>query len=157
VTVDQRKTHGERLSEANHRVVNGRVAVRVVLADDVADRTGGFHMGLGGQVAGLVHSVENAAMNGLQTVADIGQRSGDDNAHGVLKERRLHLLAKISRAHDGALAAVGVFDDGSMRTGHVDDHRLSALFLRNEALVFFSHIIPFELTGERWLKSVRDR
>ena len=50
VTVDQRKTHGERLSEANHRVVNGQVAVRVVLADNVADRTGGFHMGLGGQV-----------------------------------------------------------------------------------------------------------
>ena len=157
VTVDQRKSHGERLGEAHHRAVHGRIAMRMILADDVADRTGGLHMGFRGHVAGLVHRVEDAAMNGLQTVANVGQRTRDDDAHGVLEKRRLHLLAEVGGAHDGAFSAVGVFDDGSVRIGHVDDHRLSALFLGNEAPRFLQSYNSLRINGRNTVASQTTR
>ena len=123
VAVHQRHAHRERLGQAHHRVVHGGVAVRVVLADDVADRTGRFHVRAVRRVAGLVHGVQDAAVNRLQAVAHVRQGARDDDAHGVFQERRLHLLAEVGGAHDGALAAVGAFDDGAVRVRdrrHVD-------------------------------------
>ncbi len=40
MTIDQGKAHGERLSQADHRVIDGRVTMRVIFADDVAYGTG---------------------------------------------------------------------------------------------------------------------
>ena len=40
MAVDQGHAHGERLGQAHHGVVHRHVAVRVVLADDVAHGTG---------------------------------------------------------------------------------------------------------------------
>ena len=57
VAVHQRHAHRERLGQAHHRVVHGGVAMRMVLADDVADRTGRFHVRAVRRVAGLVHGV----------------------------------------------------------------------------------------------------
>ena len=115
VAVHQRHAHRERLGQAHHCVVHGGVAVRVVLADDVADRTGRFHVRAVRRVAGLVHGVQDAAVNRLQAVTHVRQGARDDDAHGVFQERRLHLLAEVGGAHDGALAAVGALDDGAVR------------------------------------------
>ena len=65
-------------------------------------------------------------MDGLEAVAHIRQGARDDDAHRVLEEGGLHLLAQIRGAHDGSLAAVGVLDDGAMGVGHVHHHRLRA-------------------------------
>ena len=127
VAVDQGHAHGERLREAHHGVVHRRVAVRVVLADDVAHGTGRLHVRARGRVAALVHGVEDAAMDRLQAVAHVRQSAGDDDAHGVFQERRLHLLAQVRRAHDGAVAAVGALHDLAMGARQVVlDERLRA-------------------------------
>ena len=107
MAVHQRHAHVERLSQANHRVVHCRVAVRVVLADNVADRTGRLHVRAGRQRASFVHRVQDAAVHRLQAVAHIRQGARDDNAHGILQEALLHLPAEFG-VQDGGSAKVQV-------------------------------------------------
>ena len=102
----------------------------MVLADDVADGTRRLHMRAVRGVAGLVHRVKNAAMNGLQAVAHIGKRSRDDNAHGIFQERCLHLFAQVGAANSRTLAAIRSFDNLSVGGRHVDEHRLRKLLFR---------------------------
>ena len=45
--VDQRIAKGEILREADHRVIDARVAVRMIFADDIADDAGAFLVGAG--------------------------------------------------------------------------------------------------------------
>ena len=42
--------------------------------------------------AGFIHGVKNTAVNGFQTVTDIGQRSAHNNGHSVLNIGALHLV-----------------------------------------------------------------
>ena len=102
----------------------------MVLADDVADGTRRLHMRAVRGVAGLVHRVKNAAMNGLQAVAHIGKRSRDDNAHGIFQERCLHLFAQVGAANSRTLAAIRSFDNLSVGGRHVNEHRLRKLLFR---------------------------
>ena len=95
LAVDQQVAHRERLRHAHDRVVHGGVAVRVVLADDVADDARGFLVGLVPVVAELAHGVQDAAVHGLQAVADVGQRAADDDAHRVVEVRLAHLVFEI--------------------------------------------------------------
>ena len=90
--VDQRIAHRKRLRHADQGVVNRRVAVRMELTHHVADDAGGLLRGAVKVQPHLVHHVENAAMHGLQTVADIRQRAAHDHAHGVIEVRALHLV-----------------------------------------------------------------
>ena len=91
LAVEERQRHGEGLRHAHEGVVDRRVAVRVVLAHDVADRAGGLAVGLVVGVAGLVHGVEDAPVHRLQTVAQVRDRAADDHAHGVVEIGGLHL------------------------------------------------------------------
>ena len=73
--VDEQVAHRERLREADDRVVDRDVAVRVVLTDDVADDARGLLVGAVVVVAELAHRMQHAPMHGLQAVADVGQRA----------------------------------------------------------------------------------
>ena len=95
LAVDQQVAHGKRLRHAHQRVVHGVVAVRVVLADDVADHAGGLLVGLVPVVTELAHGMQDAPVHGLQAVANIGQRAADDDAHGVVEIRLAHLVFEI--------------------------------------------------------------
>src|SRR4030081_893079 len=64
----------------------------MVLTDDVADGARRLVVRLVPFEPVLIHRVENAAMNRLETVACIGQRAGHDHAHGVIKVGALHLV-----------------------------------------------------------------
>jgi hypothetical protein len=64
----------------------------MVFADHVADDAGALLVGLVPVVRQLVHRVEHAAVHGLQTVADIGERAPHDHAHGVIEVGASHLL-----------------------------------------------------------------
>ena len=86
------QAHGEILRHADQRVIDRRVAVRVILTHHVADDTGAFHISLLRHVAALVHREEDAPMHRLQPVAHIGKRARDDHAHGVIEIGFLHLL-----------------------------------------------------------------
>ncbi len=93
--VDQQVAHRERLRHAHDGVVDGRVAVRVVLADDVADDAGRLLVGLVPLVAELAHGVQHAAMDRLQAVADVRQGAAHDHAHRVIEVGLLHLVFEI--------------------------------------------------------------
>ena len=121
--VHQRVAQRERLRHADQRIVNRRVAVRVILAEHVSDDAGAL---LGGPVevqAHLAHGVKNAAMDRLQAVADVRQRSTDDDAHRVVEIRPAHLVFDV----DGnevliAVAVVGQLGPpATRRDGRVSD------------------------------------
>ena len=71
--------------------------MRVVLAHDLADDLRALDVLAVRLEVQLVHHVQDAAMNGLQTVADVGQRPPDDDRHGVVEIRRAHLLLEPAR------------------------------------------------------------
>ena len=99
VAVDKRIAHGEILRQTDHRVIDRRIAVRMIPAQHVADaRRRLLERLVGGQTV-LVHGVENAPVDGLQTVAYIGQRTADNDGHRVVDVRAFHLMHKL-RLHD---------------------------------------------------------
>ena len=100
LTVEQRQRHREVLRHAHQRVVDGGVAMRVVLAHDVPDRPRRLAVRLVAGVAGFVHRVENPAVHRLEPVAQIRNRPADDHAHRVAEIGGLHLL------RDGHVRAV---------------------------------------------------
>ena len=100
LAVDERVAHVEILREADEGVVDGRVAVRMEFAEDFADDLGALAVGLGGGEAQLVHAEEDAAVHGLEAVADVGEGAADDHAHGVIEVRLLHLRFDINRGGD---------------------------------------------------------
>ena len=91
VGIDQRMTQRERLAQTHERVVDGRVAVGVVVAHHLADDLRALHMGPVGSDVGVVHAPQDPAMHRLEPVAGVGQCSRHDDRHGVVEERLLHL------------------------------------------------------------------
>src|SRR5947208_2662647 len=55
----------------------------------------------GGSLVAVLR-VKDATVDGLEAVARVGQRARDDDAHGVIHERRLHLL--LDRDRDAVAA-----------------------------------------------------
>ncbi len=64
----------------------------MVLAHDVADDASALARGFVRLQAHLLHGVENAAVYGFESVADIGQGAADDDRHGIVEIRFLHLV-----------------------------------------------------------------
>ncbi len=93
----------------------------MVLAHDVTDDSGALARGLVGIQAHLLHGVQNAAVNRLQSVTDIGQGATDDHRHRIVEIRLLHLLfdidgLNVQRAGDsGAVSAAGRRSQGKFR------------------------------------------
>src|SRR5579864_8128483 len=67
----------------------------VVFAHYIADDAGALAGGAIGRETHLLHGVENAAMDRLQSVADVGQRTADDDRHRVVEIRAAHLVFNV--------------------------------------------------------------
>src|SRR5271155_2512234 len=79
----------------------------MVLTHDIADDAGAFAGSAIGLQAHLLHGVENAAMDGLESVADIGQRAPDDDRHRIVEIRLAHLVFNVDGLNvESARAAV---------------------------------------------------
>src|SRR5438105_4632497 len=91
LAVHQGIAQREVLDHADHGVVDRAVAVRVVLAQDVADHRRALLVGPSGNQSQLVHRVQNPPVHRLQAVAHIGQGATHDDAHRVVDERLAHL------------------------------------------------------------------
>ena len=83
VTVNQGVAKGERLGQTDQRQIQRGVAVRVIFTHDVADDTSGFLIRFVRLHARFVHAEDDAALNRFQTVADIRNRTRDDNRHRI--------------------------------------------------------------------------
>jgi len=111
--VQQRQAHREILRHAHQRVVDRLVAMGVVFTDHVADDAGGFAVGLVVGEAVLVHREQDAAVHGLQPVAQVGNGAADDHAHGVVEIAAAHLVldrhgrAGVEHARPGRRGPVG--------------------------------------------------
>ena len=99
LAVDQHQPHRPVLREAGERVVDRAVAVRVVIAHHVADDLRRLAIGTAGDEAAFLRGEEDAAVDGLQAVAHVGQRARDDDRHRIIEiARGLHLVDDVDRA-----------------------------------------------------------
>ncbi len=92
VAVDQRVAQAEILGHAHERVVDRDVAVWMIFLEDLADGAGALAVRLVGIEAQLRHGVEDAPVDRLEAVADVGQGACHDDAHGVIEVRAAHLV-----------------------------------------------------------------
>ncbi len=115
LAVDEWIAERERLREPDERVVDRRVAVRVMVAHHVADDVRALDVRPARPVAVGPHRVEDAAVHGLQPVAHVGERARDDDRHRVVEEARAHLLLELARLDPAAAerAHVELRHDGS--------------------------------------------
>ena len=90
--VDERVAQAEVLGHAHERLVQGQVAVGVVLRHRLADDAGALAVRRGGAQPHLVHRVQDSPMDRLQAVAHVRQRPRHDHAHGVIDVRGAHLV-----------------------------------------------------------------
>ncbi len=81
--VDQRVAQRESLGEADHRVIDRLVAMRVVFADHVADDARALLVALAGIEPQQSHRPQQAAMHRLEPVANVRKRPCRDGRHGI--------------------------------------------------------------------------
>ena len=103
LAVDQRVAQREVLGHAHHRVVDRAVAVRVVVLEHLADDAGATSSRARVESSpSSLHRVEDAAVDGLQAVAHVGQRAADDHRHRVVEERAPDLVLDVHRRRVGS-------------------------------------------------------
>ena len=95
--LDERVAHRKVLRHAHHRIVDRRIAVRVIFAEHVAYDRRRFLVRLAGIESHFMHGVKNAPVHRLQAVARVGQRPANDDAHGVVEVTTPHLFFNINR------------------------------------------------------------
>ena len=83
--VYQRIAHCEILRHPHHGFIGGRVAVRVVFAEDFADHARGLDGFCAVNQPHVAHGVKDAPLHGLLTVFHGGQGAPFDHAHGVFQ------------------------------------------------------------------------
>ena len=69
--------------------------MRVIFTHGIADDTCGFTITLVRVQIHFVHREQDTTLNRFQTVAYIGQRTGNDNAHGIVDVAFLHLFINV--------------------------------------------------------------
>ena len=116
MAVDQRQAHREVLRHAHERVVDRRVAVRVVLAHDLADDARGLDVVLVRRQAEFVHREQDAPLHRLEPVTRVGKGTRVDDGVAVLEESRPHLVLDIDV--DDVLDDVLVRHLGLLRACH---------------------------------------
>ncbi len=81
--VDERVAEREILREADHRVIDALVAVRVIFADHVADDARRLLVGAGRIEPKQAHRPQQPPVDRLQPVADVGQRARGDRRQRI--------------------------------------------------------------------------
>ena len=110
--VDQRIALGEILREAHQRVVDRLVAVRMELADDVADHARAFLERRAGVEAQLLHGVEQPPVHRLEPVARIRQRAAGDGGERVLQIALFQRVAQRNLFDVAVGGGISCFDHG---------------------------------------------
>src|SRR3989442_433975 len=82
-------------------LISRKLCGGMVVAMAWADYVAAVAVGLGEGGPESDHAVENATMDSLETVADVGQSASDDDAHGVVEIRLAHLGFDVHRKNYG--------------------------------------------------------
>ena len=99
LAVDEQVAHRPRLGHTHQGVVDGGVAVRVVLAHHVAHDARALVVAAVRAVAAVVHRIDHTAVHRLHAIADVGQCSLHNDGEGVGEVRLPHLVLQIDRLH----------------------------------------------------------
>ena len=118
MAIDQGVTEGEGLGQTDQGAVKGGVAVGVIFTHDVADDAGAFLVGFVREHAHFVHAVDDAALNGLEAIADVRNGAAHDDRHRVIEE---------GGANFGRDIAVDEARDDAADGGFVAEHRIFGL------------------------------
>ena len=89
LSIDDRIAVAEVLRHEHHGFVAGRIAVRMELADDVADGARALLVFLPGRETELAHRVDDAALHRLEPVGKRRQRAIEDHVHRIVEVRLL--------------------------------------------------------------------
>ena len=95
VTVDEHIAHRKILSESYHSVIDRSVAVGMIFTQNFADGVGALAVRLRGGYAVLIHTVQYAPVDGLESVPYVRQSARHDDAHRIIEERLSHLAVDI--------------------------------------------------------------
>src|SRR5690606_30792457 len=90
LTVDQRVAQREVLDHPDERIVDGRVGVWMEALEHLTDDTGRLAVARVGTYAHLVHAVQDAPLNGLESITHVREGALDDDAHRVIEVRAPH-------------------------------------------------------------------
>ncbi len=107
LAVDERIAQREILHHAHERVVHRAVAVRVVLAEHVADDRRRFLVRTSRHEPRVEHRVQHAPVHGLEAIAHVGKRARYDDAHRVIDERLFDLVVDQARKNAFAIVRSG--------------------------------------------------
>ena len=99
VTVNQWVTVGERLRHSDHRIVDRRIAVRVIFTHNFTDDVGGLDMRFIRKEAGIIHCPQDSAVYRFHAVANIREGAVDDDGHGVAQEVFSHFRRDVDFLH----------------------------------------------------------
>ena len=86
VSVNEGCVGGESLRESDEGVVDGRISMGVVLAQDFADDPSALAVSPAGGEVESAHGVEDAAVDGLESIAGVGEGPSQYDGEGVLHE-----------------------------------------------------------------------
>jgi hypothetical protein len=92
LAVHQRIAHDPALGQTHERRVDHALAVRVVVARGVTGDLGALPVAPSRREIQVVHCDQDAALRGLEPVADIGERARDDDRHRVVDVAGPHLI-----------------------------------------------------------------
>ena len=95
VAVHQRIAEIPLLCHVDQGAVDGGITMRMIFTHRIADDTGALSVRLVGSVVQLDHGIKDPPLNRLQTIPDIRQRTGGNDAHGIVDVGLLHGLFQI--------------------------------------------------------------
>ena len=85
------------LSHAHQGWINGHVSVGMEITHGLSHDLGTLHRFAVGLYPEAIHGVKDSTLRRLQSVAGIRQGAGDDDRHGVVEKRLLHLVGHVDR------------------------------------------------------------
>ena len=94
------------MRQSDECVIEGAVAVWVVLTHHLTHDRGALAVGGAAGEAHLTHRVEDAAVDWLEAVTHVWKGARHDHAHGVIEVARAHLVFNANRLDGGDADAV---------------------------------------------------
>ena len=80
------------MGHADQGIVDSRISMGMKISHDLANNLGALAIRLIGSKSHFIHAIKNTAMDRLQPVPDIWERSPNDDAHGVINIGALHFV-----------------------------------------------------------------
>ena len=95
LTVHHRVTQGKLLRHPDNGIVGSRIAMGMVLTDNITDDTGRFLVRFIVIITHVIHGIQAAPVNRLETVAYVRQSPADDDRHGIIHVGFFHFIFNI--------------------------------------------------------------